>query len=150
MKSELEEYVSDLASTALDKSRPLWQFHYIENYIGGPVIVQRIHHCYADGIALIQVFLSLTDKGPEPQPVALDPDRWRKRQIERSSVFRRLMGNKQEKKDTGWYELGNVPPDTYTVVITEKDRPEVRVSRTIRDGETVEWDVDLKAELEGR
>ena len=88
---ELEEYVSDLASTALDPSRPLWQFHYIENYIGGPVIVQRIHHCYADGIALIQVFLSLTDKGPEPQPVALDPDRWRKRQIERSSVFRRLM-----------------------------------------------------------
>jgi diacylglycerol O-acyltransferase len=88
---ELEEFVSDLASTALDPSRPLWQFHYIENYQGGPVIVQRIHHCYADGIALVQVFLSLTDNSPEVRPVALDPVRWRKRQIEKSSVFRRLM-----------------------------------------------------------
>jgi len=88
---ELEEFVSDLASTVLDPSRPLWQFHYVENYVGGPVIVQRIHHCYADGIALVQVFLSLTDKSPEPQPAALDPVRWRKRQIEKSSVFRRMM-----------------------------------------------------------
>ncbi len=76
-QAELEEFVSDLASTALDPSRPLWQFHYIENYVGGPVIVQRIHHCYADGIALVQVFLSLTDKSPEPPPAALDPARWR-------------------------------------------------------------------------
>jgi WS/DGAT/MGAT family acyltransferase len=89
-QEELEEFVSDLASTALDPSRPLWQFHYIENYIGGPVIVQRIHHCYADGIALVQVFLSLTDTEPEPPPAALDPVQWRKNQAERSSVFRRL------------------------------------------------------------
>jgi len=90
-QEELEEFVSDLASTALDPSRPLWQFHYIENYIGGPVIVQRIHHCYADGIALVQVFLSLTDTAPDPSPVALDAVKWRKKQVERSSVFRRLV-----------------------------------------------------------
>jgi WS/DGAT/MGAT family acyltransferase len=90
-QAELEEFVSDLASTALDPSRPLWQFHYVENYIGGPVIVQRIHHCYADGIALVQVFLSLTDKSAEPPPAARDPDKWRSRQVEKSSVFRRLM-----------------------------------------------------------
>ena len=90
-QAELEEFVSDLASTALDPSRPLWQFHYIENYTGGPVIVQRIHHCYADGIALVQVFLSLTDTAPEPPPVALDPLKWRRTQVASSSVFRRLM-----------------------------------------------------------
>jgi len=90
-QAELEEFVSDLASTALDPSRPLWQFHYVENYIGGPVIVQRIHHCYADGIALVQVFLSLTDKAPEPAPVALDPVKWQRRQVARSSVFKRLV-----------------------------------------------------------
>jgi diacylglycerol O-acyltransferase len=90
-QEELEEFVSDLASTALDPSRPLWQFHYIENYIGGPVIVQRIHHCYADGIALVQVFLSLTDSSPEPSPGASDPVKWRRSQVEKSSVFRRLM-----------------------------------------------------------
>ncbi|NND57794.1 MAG: wax ester/triacylglycerol synthase family O-acyltransferase [Xanthomonadales bacterium] len=90
-QAELEEFVSDLASTALDPSRPLWQFHYIENYAGGPVIVQRIHHSYADGIALVQVFLSLTDTAPEPPPAALDPAEWRKTQVEQSSVFRRLV-----------------------------------------------------------
>ena len=90
-QAELEEFVSDLASTALDPSRPLWQFHYVENYAGGPVIVQRIHHCYADGIALVQVFLSLTDESPEPPPAALDPVTWRQTQVAESSVFRRLV-----------------------------------------------------------
>jgi WS/DGAT/MGAT family acyltransferase len=89
-RAELEEYVSDLASTALDQSRPLWQFHYIENYTGGPVIVQRIHHCYADGIALVQVFLSLTDTGPEPRPSARNPQLWKKRRTAESGIFRRL------------------------------------------------------------
>ena len=31
------------------------------SYHGGSAIVARIHHCYADGIALVQVLLSLTD-----------------------------------------------------------------------------------------
>ncbi len=57
---ELQDFVSDLASSPLDKSKPLWQFHIVENYEKGPVLVSRIHHCYADGIALIQVLLSMT------------------------------------------------------------------------------------------
>ncbi|HEU4417566.1 MAG TPA: carboxypeptidase-like regulatory domain-containing protein, partial [Planctomycetota bacterium] len=30
------------------------------------------------------------------------------------SVVRRLMGNRNEVEDSGWYEFGSVPPDTYT------------------------------------
>ncbi len=59
-KAELEALVSDLASTPLDFTRPLWQFHLVDNYEGGSALVLRIHHCYADGIALIQVILSMT------------------------------------------------------------------------------------------
>jgi WS/DGAT/MGAT family acyltransferase len=59
-KAELENLVSELASTPLDPRRPLWQFHLVENYRGGTAVVVRIHHCYADGIALVQVMLSLT------------------------------------------------------------------------------------------
>src|ERR1700674_1667248 len=59
-KEELEALVSELASTALDPERPLWQFHLVENYAGGSALITRIHHCYADGIALIQVLLSMT------------------------------------------------------------------------------------------
>lgn len=60
-KRALERYVSQLASSPLDKSRPLWQFHMVERYQGGSALVARIHHSYADGIALVQVLLSLTD-----------------------------------------------------------------------------------------
>ncbi len=63
--AELQDFVSDLASTPLDKSKPLWQFHIVENYDKGPVLVSRIHHCYADGIALIQVLLSMTSADRE-------------------------------------------------------------------------------------
>ena len=49
-KLALEKWVSDLASTALDQSRPLWQFHLVDNYnLGdgriGSVLLSRIHHC---------------------------------------------------------------------------------------------------------
>ena len=59
--AELEALVSKLVSTALDPGHPLWQFHLVGNYKNGSALILRIHHCYADGIALIQVLLSMTD-----------------------------------------------------------------------------------------
>jgi hypothetical protein len=60
-KVELEALASKLMSTPLDSARPLWQFHLVERFNGGSAVIVRIHHCYADGIALIQVMLSMTD-----------------------------------------------------------------------------------------
>ncbi len=60
-KKELERLTSNLASTPLDQTKPLWQFHLVEKYHGGSALISRMHHCYADGIALVQVLLSLTD-----------------------------------------------------------------------------------------
>jgi WS/DGAT/MGAT family acyltransferase len=77
-KAELERLVSQLASTPLDHSKPLWQFHLVDNYAGGSALVTRIHHCYADGIALIQVLLSLTDVAPVPKDGADLPRAWLK------------------------------------------------------------------------
>jgi len=90
-QEELEEFVSDLASTALDPSRPLWQFHYVENYTEGPVVVMRIHHCYADGIALVQVFLSLTDSSAQAYAAVTNPEKWKKERASESTVFQRLL-----------------------------------------------------------
>jgi WS/DGAT/MGAT family acyltransferase len=89
-KAELEEFVSDLASTPLNHSRPLWQFHYIENYVDGPVVVTRIHHCYADGIALVQVMLTLTDAAPDAPLLPADPETWKRKQTSESGIFKRL------------------------------------------------------------
>jgi WS/DGAT/MGAT family acyltransferase len=55
-------------STPLDFSKPLWQFLYVENYRGGSAVVAKIHHCIADGIALVRVLLSLTDDSPTGSP----------------------------------------------------------------------------------
>ena len=59
-KQDLENYVSQLASEPLDFTKPLWQFQIVENYQGGSAFITRIHHCYADGIALISVMMSMT------------------------------------------------------------------------------------------
>src|SRR5947209_3943022 len=52
-KRELQMAVSALVSEPLSPAHPLWQFHLVESYRGGSALVLRIHHCYADGIALI-------------------------------------------------------------------------------------------------
>jgi WS/DGAT/MGAT family acyltransferase len=67
-KAELQEMVSTLMSTPLDYSKPLWQFQYIENYRNGSALVARIHHCIADGIALVRVLLGMTDDSPSGSP----------------------------------------------------------------------------------
>ena len=98
-QAELEMLVSQLASTPLDKTRPLWQFHVVENYIDGPALIIRIHHCIADGIALVQVFLSLTDPTPESRPSARKPEVWKKRRADEAMVFQRLLDPAREGLD---------------------------------------------------
>ena len=88
-KEELEEYVSQMASTPLDKSKPLWQFHIVENYQGGTALVSRVHHCYADGMALVQVLLSLTDTTAAAS-LELRPVKARLK-VDGGTVFQRLL-----------------------------------------------------------
>ncbi|HEY0682228.1 MAG TPA: wax ester/triacylglycerol synthase family O-acyltransferase [Steroidobacter sp.] len=63
-ESQLQAAASRLASTPLDPTRPLWQFHLVERFGKGSAIVGRVHHCYADGVALMRVLLSLTEAAP--------------------------------------------------------------------------------------
>ena len=65
--AELQAFTSELASTALDPSKPLWEFHLVERFGKGSALVLRIHHCYADGIALIRVLLAMADDAPRPE-----------------------------------------------------------------------------------
>jgi WS/DGAT/MGAT family acyltransferase len=62
----LQRLCGQLATTPLDPSRPLWQFHLVETYEGGSALVARVHHCIGDGIALISVMMSITDGGSDP------------------------------------------------------------------------------------
>ncbi|OLD26577.1 MAG: hypothetical protein AUG06_12625 [Actinobacteria bacterium 13_1_20CM_2_65_11] len=64
----LRQLVSELMSVPLDFGKPLWHMHVIDGYRGGSVILARIHHSIADGIALVRVLLSLTDESPNGKP----------------------------------------------------------------------------------
>ena len=72
---ELQALVSRLACTPLAPARPLWQFHLVANYRGGSAVLMRIHHCYADGIALVHVLMSMMDLGPDGPPAIMPPRR---------------------------------------------------------------------------
>jgi diacylglycerol O-acyltransferase / wax synthase len=62
----LREHVGALTAEPLDPKRPLWHIELVEDHDGRSVMISRIHHCIADGIALIAVMLSITDGGTPP------------------------------------------------------------------------------------
>ncbi len=81
-QAALQELVSQMASTPLDLTRPLWQLHLVESSgdasttspqdassLEGRALIFRLHHGFADGMALVQVLLSVADTDAEgPQP----------------------------------------------------------------------------------
>lgn len=71
-RAGLEALVGDWLGVPLERSRPLWHFHLVRGAPGGDVLLARLHHCIADGIALARVLLSLTD----PVDAVAVPETW--------------------------------------------------------------------------
>lgn len=65
-QAALQARIADLALQPLDHAHPLWCFELVEDYEGGSALIARIHHCIADGIALISVMMSMVDGGKLP------------------------------------------------------------------------------------
>lgn len=63
-KKALARMISDLSIVPLDREKPLWQVHIIENYGGGSVVLVRIHHAIADAIVMVRLLFSLADLRP--------------------------------------------------------------------------------------
>jgi diacylglycerol O-acyltransferase / wax synthase len=51
----------------------MWRFDLVPRYGEGCVIIERIHHCYADGIALVKLILGLTTGEPGVPLAPLEP-----------------------------------------------------------------------------
>ncbi len=66
----LQDCLAALAMEPLDMAHPLWEFRLVEHYQGGSALIARIHHCIADGLALIAVTQSMVDGGAAPPPHA--------------------------------------------------------------------------------
>lgn len=63
----LAELLSELASAPLNPARPLWDLHIVD-LREGSALIARIHHCIADGVALVRVLLGIVDGGETEEP----------------------------------------------------------------------------------
>src|SRR4051812_9245869 len=66
-KPALQALVGKLSQEPLNPEKPLWQMHLVDNCMGEDgklrqALIIRIHHCIADGVALVGVFMSMFDK----------------------------------------------------------------------------------------
>lgn len=80
-EAQLQRYVEEQAQRPIPREHPLWECHFIDGFRDGSAIVTRFHHSIADGIALAEVLLSLTDATREgdiaDRPTAGRPGRRR-------------------------------------------------------------------------
>jgi WS/DGAT/MGAT family acyltransferase len=138
----LREMVSDLMSVPLDFTKPLWHVHVIDGYDGSSVVLTRVHHSIADGIALVRVMLSLTDETPRARAVGPPAERpsaafripldWLPAAVGRGvEVGQNLLRNPEKALDAarvgahGAYRLGRLvmlPPDPQTAFKGELGR----------------------------
>lgn len=57
----LTALLNDLASLPLDRSLPLWQLLVVDEVAGGSAVIMRMHHCIADGTAMMAVMQTVFD-----------------------------------------------------------------------------------------
>ncbi len=74
-REALAALVSDLASTPLDRSRPLWDVHVVDGVDGGSAVITRMHHCIADGTGTLAIARVLYDDAPRLKPARPAPRR---------------------------------------------------------------------------
>jgi WS/DGAT/MGAT family acyltransferase len=67
----LADLISELASTPLDHTRPLWEVHVVDGVGAGSALITRMHHCIADGTANRLIAEALFGNGAKaPAPPA--------------------------------------------------------------------------------
>jgi diacylglycerol O-acyltransferase / wax synthase len=64
---ELAQFVGDVCSRQLDRTKPLWEMYIVEGLRGGQIaVVTKIHHCTIDGVSGAELLSQLFDLEPEP------------------------------------------------------------------------------------
>ncbi len=70
---ELAEFVGDVCSRQLDRSKPLWEMYIVEGVQGRRIaVVTKIHHCTIDGVSGAELLGELFDLEADPAPAAAD------------------------------------------------------------------------------
>ena len=88
-KLALQGLAAALATQSLDQNKPLWTITVVERYddhgVLGSAVIIRIHHCIADGIALIGVMYSLTDEAADAAEEGIESEGLRRAREKRAA-----------------------------------------------------------------
>ncbi|GAB2249744.1 hypothetical protein Droror1_Dr00013103 [Drosera rotundifolia] len=71
----IEDYASDLSSTPVDLSKPLWEFHVlnVKTSNAESVGIFKIHHSLGDGMSLVSLTLAASRKSSKPEELPSIP-----------------------------------------------------------------------------
>ena len=74
--AQLQQLVGRLQSIPLDRARPLWEAWFVDGLAEDHVaLITKVHHALGDGIANVDLALTLTDLEPDP-PDEEPPPAW--------------------------------------------------------------------------
>jgi WS/DGAT/MGAT family acyltransferase len=101
---ELEDAVSKLHPTLLDRNRPLWKFHVFEGLAPSPNgnrrvgLYSKLHHAAVDGQAAVALANAIMDVTPQPRTITSRPSRRTKVfRLEMTEMLRGVLGNQAQK-----------------------------------------------------
>ena len=61
-RRELDDVISRIASTPLDRHKPLWEFHFAEGLADNRfALIGKVHHALADGVASVNLLARVMD-----------------------------------------------------------------------------------------
>lgn len=111
----IQDYVSHVMSHPLDFTRPLWEMHLVTSN-GSCTLVAKLHHCMADGIALVRILLSLATVSPNGeffQP-HLEYQPKKRKEAFRKRGFLAKIGEDSARIFRALYKFVMMPSDTPT------------------------------------
>jgi diacylglycerol O-acyltransferase / wax synthase len=74
-RRELDEAIGRIASTPLDRARPLWEMYFVDGLANDRIaVVVKIHHALADGVASANLMAHGMDLMPTPPAGSYTPD----------------------------------------------------------------------------
>ena len=74
-RRELDKAIGEIASTPLDRTRPLWEMYFVEGLANNRVaVVCKIHHALVDGVAAANLLARCMNLQPGPEGATYPPD----------------------------------------------------------------------------
>jgi diacylglycerol O-acyltransferase len=137
---ELAEFIGNVASSPLNRDRPLWDLWMVENYRGNKIAaVSKVHHALADGVAtaeLLEDFMtpepgqdlsSPTPYAPEQPPSFWHMFWWALKDLlmDLSRIPGQIMAIRAAKRrqQARNLPLDEKPPEPYSAPFTSLNRP---------------------------